>query len=88
MFSTLVLEACRTVVLCSGAPLMVGAIVGLVLAVVQGATQIQEQTVTFVAKLVSIGLVLWLFGTELSALMVDHFRENLGVIARLGRLAE
>jgi type III secretory pathway component EscS len=88
MFGSLVSEACWVVVVCSGVPLAVAAVVGLLLAVVQGVTQIQEQTIVFVAKFVAVGVVLWLCGAELSEAVVHHFRTSLGGIARLGGLAE
>lgn len=47
--------------------LAISLIVGLVIAVMQAATQIHEQTLTFVPKLIAIGVVLiiaapWMFG--------------------------
>ena len=45
-----------------GAPaLLVGAIVGLLVAIVQAATQIQDQTLAFVVKLVSVLAALAIF---------------------------
>ncbi|MDD2430274.1 MAG: flagellar biosynthesis protein FliQ, partial [Firmicutes bacterium] len=42
--------------------LIVGLIVGLVISVFQAATQIQEQTLTFVPKIVAILLTIVIFG--------------------------
>lgn len=42
--------------------LVVSLVVGLAIAIVQAATQINEQTMTFVPKLIAIGLVLLLCG--------------------------
>jgi flagellar biosynthetic protein FliQ len=51
-------------------PLMVSLVVGVVLSVIQAATQIQEQTLTFVPKLIAVTLTLFLaapwLGSELS----------------------
>ena len=45
------------------APLLIGSLaVGLIIAVIQAATQIHEQTLTFVAKLITIGLLLLFIG--------------------------
>ncbi|MGI6403349.1 MAG: flagellar biosynthesis protein FliQ [Oscillospiraceae bacterium] len=45
------------------APLLIGSLaVGLIIAVIQAATQIHEQTLTFVPKLLTIGLLLLLIG--------------------------
>jgi len=45
------------------APLLIGSLaVGLIIAVIQAATQSHEQTLTFVAKLITIGLLLLFIG--------------------------
>lgn len=46
-------------------------IVGLVIAVFQAATQIHEQTLTFVPKLIAIGLLLLLLGGHIIATIKD-----------------
>jgi flagellar biosynthesis protein FliQ len=40
----------------------VAAIVGTIVAVVQAATQVQEQTLTLLPKIVAVGLIIALFG--------------------------
>ena len=61
----------------SGVPLSVGLVVGLFVSVLQAATQIQEQTLTFVPKLVAICAVLFLFGKMLTSVLIDYAREIL-----------
>lgn len=55
--------------------LLVSLVVGLVISIFQTVTSIQEQTLTFVPKVISIFLALILMGnwmlTELSGFMVD-----------------
>jgi flagellar biosynthetic protein FliQ len=51
--------------------LIVSVLVGLVIAVLQAATQVHEQTLTFVPKLIAIGLVLILLGPWMIATMND-----------------
>lgn len=55
--------------------LLVSLVVGLVISIFQTVTSIQEQTLTFVPKVISIFLALILLGnwmlTELSGFMVD-----------------
>ena len=51
--------------------LLVSLLVGLVIAVLQAATQIHEQTLTFVPKLVGLALVLLLLGSWMFAQMRD-----------------
>lgn len=51
--------------------LVVSILVGLVISVIQAATSINEQTMTFVPKLVVIALVLIVFGGWMLQQMVD-----------------
>lgn len=54
------------------APLLGAALlVGLLLGMVQAATSINEQTLTFVPKLIAVGAVLLLFGAAIMGLLVD-----------------
>lgn len=60
-------EALWMVVSCSAPMLLVSLIVGLIVSIFQTVTSIQEQTLTFVPKLLAIFLVLvlcgsWIFG--------------------------
>lgn len=62
----------------AGPLLIVSILVGLVIAIFQAATQIHEQTLTFVPKLLVLGLVLLLLGpwmiSTLSEFMYSLFR--------------
>jgi flagellar biosynthetic protein FliQ len=51
--------------------LMVSIIVGLIISIFQAATSINEQTMTFVPKLIAIALVMILFGGWMLQQMVD-----------------
>jgi flagellar biosynthetic protein FliQ len=51
--------------------LLVSIIVGLVISIFQAATSINEQTMTFVPKLIAIALILILFGGWMMQQMVD-----------------
>lgn len=48
--------------------------IGLVIAMFQAATQINEATLTFVPKLIVIGLVLLLAGPWMLQLFLDYFQ--------------
>jgi flagellar biosynthetic protein FliQ len=64
-------------VLALSAPLLITAlVVGLVIAILQAATQIQEQTLTFVPKILAILLVLALLGGWMFT-MLANYTENL-----------
>lgn len=58
-----VLQEAFLIIIKTGGPILVIAlVVGLLVSIIQAATQIQEQTLSFVPKLVSIVLALILFG--------------------------
>ena len=57
------------------APLLLAALViGLIVSVFQAATQINEQTLAFVPKLVGMLLILLLAGPRMLQLMVEYVR--------------
>jgi flagellar biosynthetic protein FliQ len=57
-------------------PLLLPAlVVGLIVAMFQAATQINESTLTFVPKIVVIGLVLLLFGPTMLQQFLDYFQD-------------
>lgn len=59
-----IIQAAMMVMLKVSAPvLLVSMVVGLIIAVLQAATQIHEQTVVFVPKLVAIAVILIVMGT-------------------------
>ncbi len=57
----------------AGPLLVVSIVVGLIIAIFQAATQIHEQTLTFVPKLLIIALTLLLLGSYIYAVMSDFF---------------
>lgn len=60
----------------AAAPLLIPALlVGLLLGMVQAATSINEQTLSFVPKLVIVAVVAALFGGSILILIVDFTRE-------------
>ncbi len=59
-----------------GIPLVVPTlVVGLIIAMFQAATQINESTLTFVPKIIVIGIVLLLVGPVMLQLFLDYFRD-------------
>lgn len=56
----------------AGPLLALAAVIGLVIAVLQAATQIQEQTIAQVVKIFVIGVVLVVFGRVLAAPLLEH----------------
>jgi flagellar biosynthetic protein FliQ len=56
----------------AGPILMFGLVAGVVISVVQAVTMIQEFTLTFVPKLLAVGLALTLFGSWMLATLVNY----------------
>lgn len=70
----------------ASAPILIPALLcGLVLGMVQAATSINEQTLSFVPKLIVVAICLALFGTVILTLLVD-FTED--IFARIRELTE
>jgi len=68
------------------APVLIAALmVGLVVGVVQAATSVNEQTLTFVPKLAAIALVLVLLGSSMMTLVADFTQEIFAQIAGTGQ---
>lgn len=64
-------DAMYTAFLMSAPILLISVLVGLVIAIFQAATQVHEQTLTFLPKLVAIGVVLILLGPWMHHVMSD-----------------
>ena len=69
-------EALLLVLVLSGPPILVSMIVGLVISVFQATTQIQEQTLSQVPKMIAVFLTLALAGYWMMSLMM-RFAQNL-----------
>lgn len=58
-------KAIETILMASAPMLIVALLVGLIVSIFQAATQINEQTLTFVPKIVAVFLTLLIFGSWL-----------------------
>jgi flagellar biosynthetic protein FliQ len=56
-------KAIETILMCAAPMLIVALIVGLLVSIFQAATQINEQTLTFVPKIVAVFVTLLIFGS-------------------------
>lgn len=66
-------------------PMLAGAaLVGTAVAVVQAATQVQEQTLTLLPKVVTVGLVVAAFGATAMHLLSSLFDRAIAAIPALG----
>ena len=68
---TICKDALMTALIISAPFLLVSLVIGIVISVFQAATQINEQTLTFVPKILAVGLLLIFLGSWLMSVMVD-----------------
>lgn len=59
----IVREALYTIIICSAPMLLISLVVGLVVSIFQTVTSIQEQTLTFVPKIIAVFVGLMIFGS-------------------------
>jgi len=64
-------ETLLTTILLAAPPLGVGLLVGLIISMFQAVTQIQEQTLTFVPKLLAIFISLLVFGPWMLKILTE-----------------
>ncbi len=65
-----------------GGPILLGAmVVGVLISILQAATQIQEQTLSFVPKLLVIAVLLVVMGSTILSGLQDFFKSILFYIA-------
>ena len=76
-------EAFSRILLISGPALLIGMLVGLVISIFQATTQIQEQTLSFVPKLIAIFLTLILAGNFMLNLLLNFTKTIFKMIAAL-----
>ena len=76
-------EAFLRILAISGPALLVGMLVGLVIIIFQATTQIQEQTLSFVPKLLAIFLTLILAGNFMLNLLLNFTKMIFKMIAAM-----
>ncbi len=87
MFDTLVAEGLLLVAIISGIPLLVSCVVSLVLSVFQAATQIQEQTVQFLVRVVTVSAVLIVGADFFSEKLVRFMQDMLSSLVYFGQMS-
>lgn len=65
----------------AGPALIISMIVGIVISILQAATQIHEQTLTFVPKLIVIAIVLLITGSTMLRTLQDFLTQIMNLIA-------
>lgn len=68
---TIMQDAISTVLTVALPPILIGLVVGIIISIFQAATQINEQTLTFVPKIIAILVALLIFG----GLMLNNLTE-------------
>ena len=64
-----------------GPILIISMVVGIIISILQAATQIHEQTLTFVPKLIVIGIILLLTGSTMLKTLQNFTEEIFALIA-------
>lgn len=77
-------EALMTTIVVSAPILGVGMIVGLVISIFQTTTSIQEQTLTFVPKIVAIFFTIVLFASWIIHTLVHYTKGLFGMVSKIG----
>lgn len=85
MIMTIVKKALVAGIMVAGPILMISLIVGLIISIFQATTQIQEQTLTFVPKLITIILVLVILGPWMLNKLVLLITELFSMISTITR---
>jgi flagellar biosynthetic protein FliQ len=80
---TLTVEAMELAMKIGGPLLIVGLLVGLVISVFQATTQIQEQTLTFIPKIIATAAVVIIAGPWMLDQMVVYTQDLYGSISEL-----
>lgn len=69
------------IIKCSAPMLIASLVVGLIVSVFQTVTSIQEQTLTFVPKIITVFLVLMLFGNWILNTIIEYINNLWGTIS-------
>jgi flagellar biosynthetic protein FliQ len=68
-------DALAMVMLVSAPMLILGLIVGVMVSIFQATTQIQEQSLAFIPKIIAVFVSILIFGPWMLSLIVDYTRE-------------
>jgi flagellar biosynthetic protein FliQ len=63
--------------------LLVSIVIGLVVAIFQAATQIHEQTLTFVPKVIAISLLLLILGSWMTSVLIEFMKYLFDIMKNL-----
>ena len=72
--TTLAIQAIKVAASLAGPLLLAALITGLIISLLQAATQINEMTLSFIPKIIAVVLVLIIDGPWMLSIMVDYIR--------------
>jgi len=78
-------QALQTVLMTSAPMLIAALVIGLVISIFQAATQINEQTMTFIPKIVAVFITLLIFGPWIMEVLITFTTSIIIQIATVGR---
>jgi len=76
-------HAMEVTLMVSAPLLLVALVIGLIVSIFQAATQINEQTLSFIPKLVGVFVALVVAGPWMISVMTDYMREIFGGIPNM-----
>ncbi|MBK5251284.1 MAG: flagellar biosynthesis protein FliQ [Peptostreptococcaceae bacterium] len=85
MVGDIMRDALTTVLLTAGPVLMAALLVGLIVSIFQATTQIQEQTLTFVPKIVAVFFTIMITGPYMLSKLTDFTTQMFTNIATMIR---
>ena len=68
-------DAIYNIIICSAPLLLISLVVGLIVSIFQTVTSIQEQTLTFVPKIIAVFLGMLIFGAFILTTLSDYITE-------------
>ncbi|MWN31961.1 flagellar biosynthesis protein FliQ [Gilliamella sp. Pra-s65] len=83
--STLAIQAVKVAASLAGPILLAALITGLIISLLQAATQINEMTLSFIPKIIAVVVVLTLWGPTMLSTMIDYLQTVITDIPNLTR---
>jgi len=80
MLLAIMQDSFMTLVLIAGPILLTALVIGLIVSILQATTQIQEQTLTFVPKLIAILLIFVVMGPYFISVLTGYFNRMVDYI--------
>ncbi|PLX33122.1 MAG: flagellar biosynthetic protein FliQ [Clostridiales bacterium] len=85
MVNDVMKDALTTILLTAGPVLVVALCVGLIVSILQATTQVQEQTLTFVPKIVAVFFTIMITGPYMLGKLTDFTTRMFGNISNMIR---